>query len=1268
MRYVVYDVETRGIIDLKQHGSHIYTCDPATDVWCVSYCIVADGGRGPIQTWVPSDPVPLGILSAAADPETLIVAFNDAFERQIEAHILHPRYGWPIFPLERRRCAQAIALSYALPASLEKVAAALKLKSAKTLTGVMKLLAKPRKARKGEDPTQIYWHDEPERLNALYEYNRCDVGLTVEIVRLLGFIPPQEQKVWELDAAINTRGICCDVELLDAALRLGEQAAVELQEKITAHTDGEITSPAQTARIQKWLGQRGCGVSNIQEETLLGALKRPDLNAEARQLIKLRLDGAQTAVSRLATMRNWVGADHRIRQVFRYHGAMPGRFTSFGVQVQNLKKPTIDDTTAAIAAVRTGNLPHLQTRYERPLGVIGDIARGLIIPALGHQLFIADLSGIESRGLAWLANEESKLAAWQEFDRTKQAELEPYRLLAREFGFQGDNARNLSKTADLAFQYQGSIGAWRRLAPEDDKTSDEEVRRFRNAWMHRHPNIEKFWRTSVRQAGNAIEHPGEHFTVARIAFIREGLFLHMELPSGRRIRYPYARIYADERSKSFTFRDAGGGRWEWYHVLKQGRGVFGGLIAENATQALCRDIFVEAMLRLEAAGYHIVAHLHDEFVCEVPNDFGSLEEFRSIIVTPPAWALDFPIATKARIADRFIESKTVKVIEVDEIAELKPVTPADIAAINAGLGSWGIKPISLGAAATPPHERAEPGPKQAPPSGNGHDDYTFETRPHGATAIRYVYKDARGLLFMRVTRTNNHTFPTQHWQDGHWTNGWPPTVIPYRLPELLAVPAAEPVWICEGEKDADNVAALGLIATTNPGGAKVWQAELSQWFKDKQLVYILEDNDEPGRGHSRKILAALSGVVPNIATISFLELPEKGDVSDWLAAGGNKQLLLARAEQALKQSKELHAYIATDLSRVQPRAIRWLWPKHLARGALELLAGLPTVGKSQIQCQYVACATTGRDWPNGAPGIIPCRVIMLTAEDNTDDTLVPRLIAAGADLTRIKELKAIRRNGKEELFLLGEDLAVLEQMIHDWGDVGLVTIDPITAYMGHAKHFDSHRATDVRSQLSPLKTLAERTGVAISAVTHPPKNVGQRALDHFIGSQAFIAAARLGHLCIEEMAEDAEGGRQLSGRYLFTDAKPSIKARQPTLTYRIGVVETAYTDPDSGLPIEAPVIRWEGESDLSADEAITASRPSKGRGPGARDFLLDILAGGPVLQKTVIERGANRGLSYDQLWRAKKTLGVEDFRGKGVKAGPSHWALPQHVPADAEKA
>src|SRR5262249_50321834 len=117
-----------------------------------------------------------------------------------------------------------------------------------------------------------------------------------------------------------------------------------------------------------------------------------------------------------------------------------------------------------------------------------------------------------------------------------------------------------------------------------------------------------------------------------------------------------------------------------------------------------------------------------------------------------------------------------------------------------------------------------------------------------------------------------------------------------------AAPPTEPVWICEGEKDADNVAALGLITTTNPGGASKWQPELAQWVKGKQLAYVLEDNDDAGRMHTSKIQSALTGIGPAVAVVSFPELAEKADVSDWLEQGGNKKLLLARAEQTLKRN------------------------------------------------------------------------------------------------------------------------------------------------------------------------------------------------------------------------------------------------------------------------------------------------------------------------------------------------------------------------------
>jgi hypothetical protein len=569
------ELVTLEILDLRQFGAHNYARDPSTDLWFVSFCIVTNGIPGPILTWQPGELPPAEIIDLHADPEGLIAAFPDAFERQIEQNILEPRYGWPT--IERRRCLQASALSFALPASLDGVAEALKLSTRKTKQGkaAMKKLARPRKPRPGEDPTKIYWHDDPELIATLKSYNQDDVAITVKIAEILGFIPPHEQDIWTFDAGVNGRGLGLDSSLIDAAINIIQEASIELNEKLATPTNGDISSAAQTERILKWCKAHGCAIPNTQKKTVEETLARSDLAPEVRQLLTLRQEGAQAAANKFITMRRWLNGGTRIYQCFRYHGAMPGRFTSIGVQVQNLKKPEVDNVTAAIDAVSIGSLKHMQAcRYARPLEIICDVSRATVIAASGNRLFDVDLSGIESRGLAWIANEFTKLDQWRKFDQTGQAEDEPYYV----FGTASLNldegvARKYGKTGDLAFGFGGGVGAWRKMAPPGDTTPDHEVREFQKAWARAHPSIARFWVVALRQAINAIENKDqERFTAARIAFQRDKLFLHLELPNGRRIRYPYPRLYDDigfdgSPRRSFTFRDASGGRWEWYHVL-----------------------------------------------------------------------------------------------------------------------------------------------------------------------------------------------------------------------------------------------------------------------------------------------------------------------------------------------------------------------------------------------------------------------------------------------------------------------------------------------------------------------------------------------------------------------------------------------------------------------------------------------------------------------------------------------------------------------------
>jgi Virulence-associated protein E len=155
----------------------------------------------------------------------------------------------------------------------------------------------------------------------------------------------------------------------------------------------------------------------------------------------------------------------------------------------------------------------------------------------------------------------------------------------------------------------------------------------------------------------------------------------------------------------------------------------------------------------------------------------------------------------------------------------------------------------------------------------------------GHFVAHYIYKDRDGNNYLRVTRTADKQFPQSHWDGQRWQWGKPVgPKIPYLLPELLAAAPDTPVIICEGEKDADSVARLGLVATSAPEGAGKWKRELNQWFKGKQTVYVLEDNDDPGRAHARKVADNLDGVVSELRIVSLPNLAENGDVSDWIAA------------------------------------------------------------------------------------------------------------------------------------------------------------------------------------------------------------------------------------------------------------------------------------------------------------------------------------------------------------------------------------------------
>lgn len=519
----------------------------------------------------------------------------------------------------------------------------------------------------------------------------------------------------------------------------------------------------------------------------------------------------------------------------------------------------------------------------------------------------------------------------------------------------------------------------------------------------------------------------------------------------------------------------------------------------------------------------------------------------------------------------------------------------------------------------------------------------------------YDYQDAASTLRYQVVRLDPKDFRCRR-PDG--ADGWTWNMqgvrrLPYRLPELAGQAR---VYVPEGEKDVDTLRAAGLPATCNEGGANKWRPEHTAALVAAGVreVVVVPDHDAVGAAHGRLVARTCLSAGLAVRMLELPGLPDKGDVSDWLAAAWpeaqhtpTELVTLADAAptvtaadvtepvQEPRGGRVPDGPVLVRLDTVAPEPVEWLWAGRSARGKLGLVVGDPGEGKSQVVIDALARTTRGLPWPDG--GIAPMgNVVLLAAEDGLADTVRPRFDRQGGDPARVSVLKAVRVDGQEYPFTLERDLPALEAAIQQNHAVA-VGIDPISAYLGTR---NSYKDSEIRGLLTPLAALAEQYGVALIGILHLTKDAQRRLLMRAQGSIAFVAQART----VLAVGSDPE----IPGRRLLVPIKNNLGPFPPALGFRLG---------DEGLCWEPGAVEGSAEQLLAVDEL--GSRTDRKERDAAVTFLRDTLAAGMMTSKELQADAEANGIARRTLWRAKTDLSVVTERhGRAW-----YWMLPQREPA-----
>jgi DNA polymerase len=638
MHVISIDIETFSDIDLGKCGVYRYAESPSFDILLFSYSI--DDGQIKLIDLASGEKLPEEIINSLMDASIIKTAFNANFERVCLMKYLCRVLGKEVYlDPSSWRCSEVQAAMLGLPLHLEGVAQVLKLEEqkmseGKTLIRYFCMPCKPTAANGGR--TRNLPSDAPEKWEQFKAYNIRDVKVELATRKKLEKypIPEAEHDLYVLDQKINDRGFQADMNFVMQAITCDRQFSVAATEKAYELTG--LENPNSVAQLKDWLAGRGVEVESLSKKNVQELVGETE--GEVKEALKLRLLMAKTSVRKYEALERAVCSDGRVHGLLQFYGAnRTGRWAGRLVQVQNLPQNHLEDLKLARDLVKEGRFEDIELLFGNTPGVLSELIRTAFVPKEGHRFIVADFSAIEARVISWLAGEKWRLEVFASHGKIYEAAASMMFHVPIEEVTKGSPLRQKGKISELACGYGGGVGALKAMGALEMGVEEDELQGLIDNWRTANPRIVNFWWEVDKAAITAVKERTKTRTHGIIFTYQSGM-LFVTLPSGRNLVYVKPKLMLNKFGREGLTYEGIGATKKWERIE-----TYGPKIVENIVQATSRDLLADAMLRLDQAGFAIVAHVHDEVICEVPEGESSVEEICSFMSKGPKWAQGLPL-------------------------------------------------------------------------------------------------------------------------------------------------------------------------------------------------------------------------------------------------------------------------------------------------------------------------------------------------------------------------------------------------------------------------------------------------------------------------------------------------------------------------------------------------------------------------------------------------------------------------------------------------